>query len=67
MTEDATSKSEAKARAAFVEWKSEQPNSLATAFGRIEVTLKNNDGSIEVIQPFSFEEWRDQVHSLKRD
>jgi hypothetical protein len=51
--------------AVFEEWKTKPVTNFVSALGRVEVTIKHPDGSVEVIEPFTFEEWKVSVHTVE--
>jgi len=49
----------------FDKWKAKPVTNFMSALGRVEVTIKRADGTMEVIKPFTFEEWKVSVHTVE--
>tara|TARA_R110000751_G_scaffold170138_2_gene276784 strand:- start:806 stop:1018 length:213 start_codon:yes stop_codon:yes gene_type:complete len=49
----------------FEEWKAKPVTNFMSALGRVEVTIKRADGSMEVIKPFTLKEWEANVHTVE--
>jgi hypothetical protein len=51
--------------AAFDKWKAKPVTNFMSALGRVEVTIKRADGTMEVIKPFTLKEWEANVHTVE--